>query len=436
MTEFDYMTPKVAAIRKTSHKFTLITLSVIGSLVLIFLIWASFARIDVITRGQGQVIPSQKTQVISHLEGGIIHDVLVKEGDLVKAGQSLMIIDSTIAESKYKTNREKYLRYLAINDRLQSQLENRDFQVPEEVKKESPVIAQEETQRYLDRKNQLETQKSIAQDNIKQKQDALEENKEKLKQAQTQLELAEEELKMISPLVSEELISKREVLRLKRDIANLKGEVSTQRASLSKNEAALAQAQDELKQVRTRFQYEDEEQLKDIKIKLAEAHGDELESRDRLKRTVISSPVKGVVKEIKIKTVGGVLRPGDEFITVVPYEDTLLVEAKVLPADVAFLHPGQEANIKVTAYDYVIYGYLKGHLLGISADTVHDPEQKKDFYRVLLKTDKNYLEHKGKKLSIMPGMIVEADVLTGDRTVMQYLLKPFIRGTTESFSEK
>lgn len=436
MIEYDYMAPKAAALRRTGHKYTLITLSIIGSLIVLFLIWASFADIDVVTRAQGQVIPSKKTQVISHLEGGIIQEILVKEGDLIKPGQPMVIINPVIVESKYKAHREQYLRYLAMSERLQAQIDQKDYQVPGEVKQSSPLITKEEELRYRERKQQVDTQKSIAENTLAQKKQDLEEDKEKLKQAQEQFTLAGQELSMVMPLVVEELISKREVLRLKRDVANLKGEVSKAKVAISKDQAAVRQAEQELLQVTNRFQYEDQEQLKDIKIKLAAELGELLESKDRLSRTKILSPIKGIVKEIKFKTIGGVVRPGDEIMTVVPYEDTLLVEAKVTPADVAFLHPGQEANIKITAYDYVIYGSLPGHLLAVSADTVHDPEQKKDFYRVLLQSNKNYLEYKGKKLSIMPGMMIEADILTGERTVMQYLLKPFIRGAKESFSEK
>lgn len=436
MSEFEYMAPKVAAIRQTSHKFSLIMVSIIGSLIIIFIIWASFAEIDVVTRGQGQVISSQKTQVINHLEGGIVKKLLVKEGDLVESGQILMLIDSTISESKYKTNKEQYLRYLATNARLQSQIKNQDYQAPEIVKKEAPLIAQEEEKHFFERKHQFDTQKSIAESALIQKQQEFEEDKEKLEQTFEQLTLAKEELAMVTPLVVEELISKREILRLKRDIANLKGEVSKAKASVSKDQAAVAQAQQELLQVTNRFRIEDEEKLKDIKIKLAEEQGEVQESRDRLLRTEIRSPVRGIVKEIKIKTVGGVVRQGEEIMTVVPYEDTLLVEASVLPSDIAFLHAGQEAKIKVTAYDYSIYGALNGRLLKISADTVYNPDQKKDFYRILLQTDKNYLEYKGKKLPIIPGMVIDVDVLTGERTVMQYLMKPFVKGISESFSEK
>lgn len=282
----------------------------------------------------------------------------------------------------------------------------------------------------------MDTQKDIANKEILQKQKEIAEQKEKLNQAQDQLTLSEEEVKMVDPLVVEQLISKREILRLKRDTANLKGEVATAKEALAKNEAALEQAQFELNNVENKFQNEDYEQLRDIKIKLEEEHANLLEAQDRMTRTDMRSPVKGIVRDIKIKTIGGVVRGGEEIMQIVPFEDTLLVEANILPSDVAFLHPGQKASVKITAYDYAIYGSLDGKLLEISADTVHDPEQRKDFYRVFLRTDKNYLVHEGKKLPIIPGMTVEVDILTGSRTVMEYMLKPIIKGFSTSFKER
>lgn len=435
-SEYDFMAPKVAAKKTTARRFALITLVTICGLIIIFLIWAIFAEIDVVTRGNGRVIPSQKNQIISNLEGGVIKEVFVKEGDIVKAGQALMIIDPTVAEARYKAHREQYLRYLAASSRLQAQLEGKAYKVPVEIEKEFPSIAVEEERHYIERQQQLETQKSIAQQVILQKKQDVAQEKTKIAQAEEQLKLSQQELKMVEPLVAEQLISKREILRLQRDTANLKGEVATGKAALPKDEAILEQAQYELKQIPIRFQNEDQEQLRDIKIKLSEEQGAMLEAQDRMMRTELRSPVKGIVKEIKMKTLGGTIRGGEEVLEVVPFEDALLIEANVLPSDVAFIHPGQEATVKVTAYDYSIYGSLKAQLLEISADTVHDPEQKRDFYRVLLRTDRNYLEHDGKRLSIIPGMTVEVDILTGSRTVMQYLLKPIIKGVSQSFRER
>lgn len=436
VNESHFMAPKVAAKHFKPRKISHMTLIVIGSLVVCFLVWATFAPIDVVTRGMGRVIPSQKTQTISNLEGGIIKAVLVKEGDVVQANQVLIQLDPTIIGSQYKTNREQHYRYLASSARLEAQIAGKDYQVPEVVEKEYPQVAAEERAHYAERKLQLDTQTSIARQNMIQKQEDIAQDEAKIEQTQDQLDLSEQELTMVAPLVAEQLISKREILRLKRDAANLKGEIATAKANLAKNQAAFEQAKYELAQVQTRFKNEDEELLRDIKIKLAEEQGSMIESRDRLTRTEIRSPIKGIVKEIKLKTVGGVIRGGEEIMTVVPFEDTLLIEAHILPSDVSFTHPGQDASIKVMAYDYAIYGSLKGKLLEISADTVHDPDQKKDFYRVLLRTDKNYLEYKGKKLPIIPGMTVEADILTGTRTVMQYMLKPFIKGVSSSLTEK
>jgi adhesin transport system membrane fusion protein len=436
LAELEYMTPKVAATSTETHRFAVITFGVIGTLFILFIIWASFSTISVITNGHGKVIPSQKIQLISHLEGGIIQNVLVREGELVNAGQVLMRLDPNVAQAREKSKREEYLRYLAAADRLQAQIDDKDYTVPDIVKRESPLIAEAEMTHYRERIQQIATQKSIAEQVVIQKRQELEEEKARLTQAETQYELSTKEVKMVSPLVAEQLISKREILRLERDTANLKGEIAKSKASLPKIQAALEQAQFELKQVETRFQNEDLEVLRDVKLKLAEAKGLMFETQDRLNRAEIISPVKGIVKEIKVKTPGGVIRPGEEVMEIVPLDDTLIVEVMVLPSDVAFLHPDQEASVKIAAYDFSIYGSLKGRLIEISPDTVHDQELRKDFYRVKVITDKNYLEHNGKKLPIIPGMTADVDILTGDRTIMQYLLKPILKGAQESFRER
>lgn len=436
VNETEFMKPQTAARRNKPHKFATITLLVIGSLILSFLVWANFAKLDVVTRGTGHVIPIQKTQVISNLEGGIIKEVLVKEGQIVEASQVLIRLEPKVAKAHFKARREQYLRYLAAASRLEAQLDGKEYQVPEEIKKELPTVAREEATHYLERMKQLETQQSIAKQVMAGKKQEVIESKEKIAQSQEQLKLSQQELKMVEPLVNEQLISKREILRLERDAANLKGEVAAGKASLPKAEAAFEQAQFEFKQVSIRFQNEDQEQLRDIKIKLAEEQGLMFESHDRMTRTEILSPLKAIVKEIKLKTKGGVIRGGDEIITLVPYADTLLVEALIPPSDIAFLHVGQEANVKVMAYDYSIYGSLRGKIIEVSADTVHDSELKKDFYRVLIDSQHNYLLDKGKKLPIIPGMSVEVDILTGTRTIMQYLLKPIIRGTSSSLTER
>ncbi len=435
-TELHYMSPKTAAVRRQSKTFSLITLGIICVFVVLFFLWAGFSEIDVVTKATGHIIPSQKTQVISHLEGGIISEVLVKEGDLVEAGQVLMRIDPTIPGTRYTSHHQQYLHYLAAAERLQAQLNEEDYEVPEIVKIQAPDIAMEEMASFQEWKDHFESKKAVAHEIVIQKEQEIEEAKAKIAQAQDQLGLSNQELTMVAPLVKEQLISKREILRLKRDAANLKGEIAIGKAALLKAQATLKQAQYELEQIPLRTQNENQEQLRDILIKLSETKAAMLESKDRMIRTELRSPIKGAVKEIKMKTLKGVIQPGQEVINIVPYEDTLLVETDVLPADIAFLHPGQEAIIKITAYDYSIYGPLKGKLLNISADTIHDPEQKKNFYRVILISNKNYLEHKGKKLELLPGMAIEADILTGKRTVLQYLLKPLIKGLKESFTER
>jgi adhesin transport system membrane fusion protein len=436
LKELDYLQPKIAAQSEVTHRFAVITFGVIATLIVLFLIWSSVATISVITNGHGKVIPSQEVQIISHLEGGIIQNVLVKDGEMVKAGQVLVRLDPNIAQAREKSNREEYLRYLAAAERLEAQIEGKPYTVPDLVKKEAPLIAESEMNHYRERIQQIENQKIIAEEIIVQKKQELEEEKARLNQAQAQYGLSQKEVNMVEPLVKEQLISKREILRLERDAANLKGEIEKSQASLPKLQAALDQANIELKQVGIKFKNEDQEILRDVKIKLSEEKGQLSESQDRLSRNEIRAPMNGIVKDIKLKTSGGVIRPGETILEIVPVDDTLLVEAMVLPSDVAFLHPGQDATVKITSYDYAVYGTLKGKVIEISPDAVHDQEQRKDFFRVKVVTDKNYLEYRGKQLPITPGMPADVDILTGDRTFLQYLLKPIIKGSQESFTER
>lgn len=432
--EHTFMAPKISALTHRPHSFAKLALIGIGCLIILFLIVASFAQIHVEILGMGQVIPSQKDQIISNLEGGIIKSVLVKEGDLVEKGQVLMTIDPTDATAEFKTHRENYLRLFATSERLQSQIDGKDFKVPEEVQKEAPLIGKEEMTHYQERRKEVEIQLDIQKKIILEKQGDLAEEKAKVTQAQNQLTLSEKELNMVLPLVADHLISKREILRLRRDKANLEGEIATGEAAVADDQAILEQAQYNLKEVQTKFENEDQDLLLNIKQNLDEERAKLAESQDRMKRTEIRSPVEGIVKDIRMKTIGGVVRGGEEIMEVVPYEGTLLIEAKIRPRDISFLHLGQKAIAKFTAYDYTIYGSLNAELIEISPDTIHDPLQRRDFYRVLLRTDKNYLNYKGKKLPIIPGMIAEADIFIGSRTVMEYLLKPLMRGSSQSFT--
>lgn len=434
--ELDYMPPIVAASRRQARKFAVVTMGVVIGLVLLFLAWASLAEIDESVRGNGKIIPSSKTQMIANLEGGIIEEVFVREGDLVEPNQILMRIDKTIAQARYSGDRTQYVQFLATAARLRAQISGEDFVVPEIIQEEAPDVAAEEMNHYRESIAKVENEIAIAQDEVNQKKQELLEFEGKLEQSQEEKGFAEQELAMIEPLVKRGLTAKRDLLRLKRDISDLKGEISSANANIPRARSDFEQAQKELNKVKSDLRNQDLEQLRDIEVRLAEAQGQMTEYGDRMNRTDLRSPVKGIVKDVKVKTVGGVIEPGEDVIEIVPYEDKLLVEANINPKDVAFIHPGQKATVKVTAYDYAVYGSLEANLEGISADTSYDEQQQQWFYRIWLRTDDNHLEKAGEVLPIIPGMTAEVDILTNKRTVLQYILKPIIRGLDRSFTER
>lgn len=434
--ELDYMPPIVAASRRQARKFAVVTMGVVIGLVLLFLVWASLAEIDESVRGNGKIIPSSKTQVIANLEGGIIEEVFVREGDVVEPNQILMRIDKTIAQARYSGDRTQYLQFLATAARLRAQINREDYVVPEIIQQEVPEVALEAMNHYRESMAKVENEIAIAQDEVNQKKQELLEFEGRLEQSQEEKGFAEQELAMIEPLVRRGLTAKRDLLRLKRDISDLKGEISSAKANIPRARSDYEQAQKELNKVKSDLRNQDLEQLRDIEVRLAEAQGQMIEYGDRMNRTDLRSPVKGIVKDVKVKTVGGVIEPGEDVIEIVPYEDRLLVEANINPKDVAFIHPGQKATVKVTAYDYAVYGSLEAKLEGISADTSYDEQQQQWFYRIWLRTDDNHLEKAGEVLPIIPGMTAEVDILTNKRTVLQYILKPIIRGLDRSFTER
>ncbi len=436
--DLDYLPPVVAASKRHAGRFALIILVVIVGLIAAFFIWAAFFHIDEITRGQGTIIPSQKVQVVANLEGGILRQILVKEGDVVEEGQILMKLDDTQAVVKYKGDRKQYFYYLTAAKRLEALLKNIPFVVPSVVQKEAPQIAAEGEKFYNDRVKEIKAATEIADELIIQKQQELLDFKVKHKQAKDELKYATDELNMLEPLANEGLIGKRDMLRLRRDVADIQGRLDSAKVNIPRAEATLKQAKNEKDRQLLRFKNEDSQQLTDIMVKLTEETTDMSVVEDRLKRSEVKAPMKGIVKDIKVDSIGGVVGPGQELVEIVPYEDTLLVDTKISPRDIAFIHNGLKGIIKVSAYDYSIYGGLDGKVVEISVDSVTDTKTQppETYYRAILKTNTNHLNHAGKEFPIIPGMTAEVDIITGERTILTYLLKPIIRGLQRSLSER
>jgi adhesin transport system membrane fusion protein len=431
----EFMSEVSAATLETAHRagHSLLILSVVFFLVAGW--WAYITSLDEVTRGEGKVIPSSKIQVIQNLEGGILSDVMVTEGQIVEKDQVLLKIDDTRFSSSVRETELKYYELLARSTRLKAESDGVDFIVPEEVISANPTLAANERALYLSRQRELKSALQVLEQQLVQRRQELIERRAKQSQLIEGYELSNKELKMSEPLVDLGVISEVEVLRLKRTVNQLYGEMEANRLAIPRTQSALNEAQQKIIEQTIQFKTDAASQFSEVNAELSRTRETIFSAKDRVTRTQVRSPLKGTIKQLKINTVGGIIQPGMDLLEIVPIEDNLLIEAKIRPSDIAFLRPGQEAMVKLTAYDFSIYGGLPAKLERISADTIKD-EKDESFYLIYLRTDKNYILHKNVKLNIIPGMTTTVDILTGKKTVFDYLLKPILKAKNEALRER
>ena len=398
----------------------------------IALMWSAVSRIDEVTRGEGKVIPSRQLQVLQSLDGGVVSEILVHEGDIVQPEQVLLKIDQTRFVSSVRESRVQYTALLAKAARLRALTEGLPFVIPPEVAKEDPKTVEEERNLYESRRNELETTTSIAKQQLTQRQQELVEVRAKFEQASRAYDLSAKELSVTKPLIASGAVSEVELLRLERDVGRFRGERDMASAQISRIQASISEANHKLDEVSISFRNESGKELADTMAKLNSLAESSVGLSDKVSRSVLRSPVKGTVKRLLVNTVGGVVQPGKDIVEVVPLEDNLLLEARVLPRDIAFLRPGQKVMVKFTAYDFAIYGGLEGKLEHIGADSVVD-EKGNAFYTVRVRTDQSTL---GNNLPVIPGMVAEVDIITGEKSVLTYLLKPVLRAKARAFTER
>lgn len=407
----------------------------ISSFFLIFIAWANFASLEVTTRGDGKVIPSSDVQKISSLEGGILDDILIKEGDEVKAGQTIARLRNIAASSDLGSNEAKYLGMLATVTRLQAEAEGRMPVFTDDVIKGAPQSVTEEMNAWRANNDKINTQTIVFQQQKSQRSQELNELQIKANDVRGQLSLAQEERAMVAPLVTSGSAPKMELLQLDRMIKEKQTELNSVTAAIPRARSAIGEAEARIGELKSTAKAQAQTELS---AKLAEMNAikEGLAGLvDRKDRNEIKSPVNGYVKDIRVYTKGGVVQPGQEFIEIVPKDDQLQVEVRIKPKDIAFLYPDQDAIVKITAYDFSIYGGLKGQVVNISPDAVTD-EEGESFYLVRVLTEENVLKRNGETLPIIPGMVASVDILTGKKTVMEYLLKPFIKTMDSAMNER
>lgn len=357
---------------------------VMALMLVCFIGWAYLFELDEVTTGTGKVEPSGHEQVVQSLEGGILYKLEVKVGDIVERGQALAQLDRTKMESGVQESVSRLYAALATSARLRAEVGGEELTFPAELDN-SPELIKSETALYNARREGLEKSVRGLNDGIR---------------------LVQRELAMTQPLIRQGAASNVEVLRLQRQLNEMQSKLTeTQTQYYVRAREELAKANEEV-----------------------EAQRSVMRGRaDSLTRLKFNAPVRGIVKDIEVTTVGGVIPPNGKLMTIVPLDDQLLIEAKISPRDVAFIHPGQRALVKITAYDYSIYGGLDGEVSVISPDTIQD-DVRRDvyYYRVYIRTYSNHLENKEKKtFPIFPGMVATVDIRTGKKTVLDYLLKPF-----------
>lgn len=408
---------------------------VIFALFLMFMVWAYYSNIEQVTRGDGKVVPSTQIQIVQNLEGGILSEIMVDVGELVKKDQLLLRIDETRFSSSFNQNRVKYLSYKARAARLLSEANGTSFEVPQEVMAEKPEIGIREQELFESRKREFQSNMDILDEQISQRKHEYRELTTKLEELTRTNALLQKELELTRPLVAQGAVSEVEVLHLERQASQMQGEIATIKQTIPKAQSRLQESQLALRENQLVFFNKAKAELNEILAELDEVSASAIALEDRLRRTNVRSPVTGTINRLLVNTVGGVIQPGMDLVEIVPLEDTLVVETKIKPSDIAFLRPNQEAKVKFTAYDFTIYGGLEAKLEHISADSITD-EKGNSFYLVRLRTTKNYLGPESDPLPIIPGMVASVDILTGKKTILAYLLKPVLRAKYMALREQ
>ena len=402
----------------------------------VFIAWAAYATLGETTVGEGKVIPSSQVQVVQNLEGGIVSDIKVRIGDVVRKNQVLMLIDDTRYASSFQENKVKNDALTAKIARLSAEVGGRNFELPAKFIKDNPDLAERELTLFRSRQAEVNANTAAFRQQIDQRTQELREKRGRLTQIQASLDLLNKELAMSRPLVKAGAMSEVELLRLERQQNDLVGELESTKITIPRLDSAVAEAKNKLESYVAKFRNDALGELNQVRAEQEGSAATGVALKDRVERAVVRSPVTGTVKSVKVTTVGGVVQPGSELLEIVPLEDNLLVEARVKPRDIAFLRPGQETLVKITAYDFSIYGGFPAKLENISADSINDEKKGESYYLVRVRTTSTMPQRHGQPLAIIPGMTATVHIHTGEKTFLQYLLKPIIKTKELAFRER
>lgn len=427
--DYEYINSVSQALVEKVPSSTKVLLYLICLLMISFFVWAYFANIDQLVRGESKVIPYGQNQIVQNFEGGIITELLVEEGDLVKKGDILLQLKNKQSSSTYEKNILEIDVLKAQKNRLYAEANDKEF-----VFDERNDIYQKEYELYKSDMSQLDSKLRILKDQISQKEKERNEIRSKIRHLSQSFKLIRQEQNVMDPLVKRGIVSKVEYLKLLREANSIKEELESSKLSLKRVSSSVNESKNRYKEAKSEFQNNAHKEYNDIIGKIKQFSKQNQGLADQVDRTSVVSPVTGYIKKMHINTIGGSVQPGMDLVEIVPKNKKLLIEAKIKPEDIAFLHNEQNVTLKFTAYDFTIYGSLDGTIEKISPDSTTDQENN-TYYLVYIRADKDYLGTDEKPLMIMPGMRGSADILTGKKTVLTYLLKPVIKTKQYAFTE-
>ncbi|WGY47281.1 HlyD family type I secretion periplasmic adaptor subunit [Vibrio sp. ABG19] len=451
--ELDFVDDQTAALLLNTPSSARIMLWVMVVFFLLAIVWASWAEIDKVTVGQGKVVPSSQIQVVQNLEGGLVKQILVREGEQVKKGQQLLLIDDTRFRSDYR-EREQQMANLTANvlqltASIASVIINEDFAeqdwqssvridynklaFPPSLLELQPRLVERQRDQYQQDLDNLRNQLSVISQQVKQKQQDLIEIQARVRNLRRSYEYANKELEITQPLADEGVVPRIELLKLQRQVNDTRRELTSSELKIPVLRSGIRESMLSRIDAAQKFRSQQQDALNEAQDKLSAMTESTVGLEDRVNRTVVVSPVTGTIKTLNVNTVGGVIQPGMDIVEIVPTEDTLLVEAQIAPQDIAFLRPDLPAIVKFSAYDFTKYGGLEGTLEHISADTTQD-EEGNSFYLVRVRTTQTSFGQDD-TLPIIPGMTASVDIITGKRTVLDYLLKPILRAKDNALRE-
>lgn len=430
MDDAKYLNSLSGALIDTNPKSARIILYIILLFMASFIVWAYYAEVDQLVRGEFRVVPYGQNQIVQNFDGGIVTEILVEDGDLVKKGDVLLKLENSQSSSAYEKNILEIDELKAKKVRLYAEANDKKFKYD----KKNPYSVKE-YELYRSNVRQLNSKLSVVKEQIIQKRKESREISSRISHLRQSFNLILKEQKVMEPLVKEGVVSKVEYLKLLREANSIKEELESTKLTLNVTNSAINEYKNRLKEAKIDFQNDAHKEYNDVVAKIEQFSTKNRGLEDQVKRTVIKSPVTGFIKTIHVNTIGGSVKPGMDLVEIVPKEKNLLVEAKIKPEDIALIYQKQKVTLKFTAYDFAIYGSLGGEIEKISPDSVTDKE-KNTYYLVYIKAYRNFIGNKSDPKKILPGMRGSADIISGKNRVLNYILKPIIKTRQYALTEK